>query len=92
MQNRIIFSFVAGSGLVAALLLPGCGGGDGGSSAPPVVTNPPPSSQVQVLDTAGVLAIAKTPEDTADPLVVGPTGTTVANTTDETSDPIQVTA
>ena len=91
MQNRIISSFMAGSGLVAALLLPGCGGGDGGSSAPPVVT-PPPVSQVQVLDTAGVLAIAKVPEDTADPLAVGPTGTTVANTTDETSDPIPVTA
>jgi hypothetical protein len=68
------------------MLLPGCGGDDSGA---PAATMPPPA-QTQVLDTEQLLALAQVQSETADPLPVGPTGTTVADQNDETSDPIPV--
>ncbi len=74
-------------GLAGTLLLGGCN--DGSAAPPPAVVMTP---QVQPLDTTQVLSLAKAPSETADPEVVGPGALLVADSDDETSDPIEVTA
>ena len=85
MRNGTLILAVAGC--AAVMLLPGCGGGHSGGTAAM-----PPPVQSQVLDTGQLLVIALKPTETADPLTVGPAGTTLADMSDETSDPVAVTA
>jgi hypothetical protein len=73
-------------GLAASLVLSGCGGS--GSDQTAAVSPPPPP---QALDTQAVLAIARVPSETSDPLPVGDGALMLADANDETSDPIPVT-
>ena len=74
-------------GLAASLVLSGCGGS--GSDQTAAMFPPPPPAQV--LDTRAVLAIARVPSETSDPLPVGDGALMLADANDETSDPIPVT-
>ena len=68
--------------LMGTVLLPACGGDSGNPAAT--------TSQPQVLDTLAVLAIAHAPAETTDPLPVDGGALTVANPSDDTSDPVPV--
>jgi len=72
-------------GLAASLILSGCGGSGADQTA---AMSPPPA---QALDTQAVLAIARVPSETSDPLPVGDHALMLADANDETSDPIPVT-
>ncbi len=69
-----------------AALLSGCGSGGAGGSMPPVVSQP----QGQLVDTQQLLVMARVAEDTSDPKAVGAKALMVADTDDQTSDPLPV--
>ena len=73
-------------GLAGSLVLSGCGGS--GSDQTAAMSPPPPA---QVLDTQAVLAVARVPSETSDPLPVGDGALMLADANDETSDPVPVT-
>ena len=70
--------------LTASLLLPGCGG----DSTQPMTVK---MQQPQALDTMQVLAIARSPSETSDPLQVADGALMLADANDDTSDPVPVT-
>ena len=72
-------------GLAGSLVLSGCGSGSDQTAA---MSPPPPP---QALDTQAVLAIARVPSETSDPLPVGDGALMLADANDETSDPVPVT-
>jgi hypothetical protein len=69
----------------AAVLAAACGHDDN----TPMTMPPPPPSMSQSLDTAAVLAMAKTTSETADPITVDD-GAVVLTDTSETAEPINV--
>jgi septal ring-binding cell division protein DamX len=71
-------------GLAASLVLSGCGGSGSYQTAAM-------SPQPQVLDTQAVLAIARVPSETSDPMPVSDGALMLADANDEASDPVSVT-
>jgi hypothetical protein len=70
--------------LTGSLLSPGCGGDSTQSMTMQ-------TQQPQALDTMQVLAIARSPSETTDPLPVADGALMLADANDDTSDPVPVT-
>lgn len=79
MNSKLLLGALA---VLGTVLIPACGGDSGNS--------PATTAQPQVLDTLAVLAIARAPSETTDPLPVDGGALTLANTNDDTSDPVPV--